>query len=235
MKEPLVSAIMITGKTPGHEKLARIAVHSFLQQTYQHRELIVVNDGPYELKIGHPQVKEIRVKSEDPDVPLALWELRNAGLAKTTGQWIMQWDDDDYHHPHRILYQMAHRREGCAILLRKQMRVDIDQGTVLCVDNPEGIPGTVLHPASGAKYGHKRDIDFLSQFSPSAVIPIDNGSDVWPGPALHLRLFHGENVHDRAYMMGGKGSFTKKWNPNQDEKEYISYLMVTHYGVEIAW
>ena len=234
MNSPLVSAIMITGKTPEHERLARVAAHSFLKQTYYNKELVVVNDGPYELKIGHPRVREILVKEKKP-----LGALRNTGLENAKGDWVIQWDDDDYHHPHRILYQMAHRQEGHAVVLRKQLRVDIIEGRAICVDHASGIAGTILHPRKvigrySAKADGNEDTEFLSHFYPD-VIALDNDSEMWPGPALYVRLFHDRNVQSREVVMGNKGSYSKRWSPNRDEKDYVSHLLITHYGVEIAW
>ena len=144
-KSPLVTAVMITGKSLGRESLARLAVRSFLDQTYRRRELVIINHGDYELKIGHPIVREIMVPGKN-----TLGDLRNIGINEAKGDWIIQWDDDDYHHPHRILYQMAHRRDnwGTAVLLCKQIRVDMINGEAICVEADKGISGTILHAAN---------------------------------------------------------------------------------------
>ena len=167
MKPPLVTAVMITGKTPKHEKMARVAVQSFLDQTYTNKELVIINDGPYELRIGHPSVREILIREPQKKI---LGELRNLGIEEARGDWIIQWDDDDYHHPHRILFQMAHRRPDKAVVLLKQLRVDITKGEIICVQCDDGgIAGTILHPAkTDVRYpieAQGEDRQFLRGFS----------------------------------------------------------------------
>lgn len=234
MKAPLVTAVMITGKTEKHEALARMSIRSFLDQTYRRRELVIINEGPYELKIGHPVIREIQVK--DRGRPLG--ELRNIGIDEAKGDWIIQWDDDDYHHPHRILYQMAHRRdrEDCAVFLRKQIRVDMINGEAICIECDEGISGTILHPGgTDVRYPaleKGEDTEFAKGFRYQIIL--DNDSDTWPGPALYLRFYHGDNTMSHAHVMGGTNSYGRRWLPHHDEKAYITDVL-EQYGIEIKW
>jgi len=228
----MVSAIMITGKTPKHERMARLAVQAFIDQSYENRELVVINDGEYELKVGHPMVREVPVGKGR-----TLGELRNIGMLNAKGEWVIQWDDDDHHHPHRILYQMAHRRLGCAVLLRKQIRVDVLNGEAICIEDKNGIAGTILHPHEPLrKYPdieRAEDKEFLKLFGSDKVL-LDNNSDSWPGPALYVRFYHGKNTWSRENIMGGKGSYSRRWNPNSEERAYIAHVLET-YGLKIAW
>jgi glycosyltransferase involved in cell wall biosynthesis len=232
MKPPLVTAVMITGKDPKRETLARKSVQSFLDQTYRRRELLIINHGEYELKIGHPAVREIKI-----DKRLSLGEMRNMGIEHAKGEWIIQWDDDDYHHPHRILYQMAHRAgPDAAVLLRKQIRVDMLNGEVICIQCDDGIAGTILHSVgTDVRYPpleKTEDSEFVKGFG--QLILLDNDSDTWPGPALYLRFYHGSNVMDHAHVMGGKGSYDHRWVPHTEERAYISDVLKT-YGLEVKF
>lgn len=90
---------MITGKSPEHEKLARLSVKSFIDQTYSNKKLLIINDGVYSLSdLNCDEVKEIRV--DNSDKTLKLGGLRNVALEhiEESDIW-MQWDDDDYRHP----------------------------------------------------------------------------------------------------------------------------------------
>ncbi len=233
MKAPLVTAVMITGKSPGREPLARLAVKSFLDQTYRRRELVIINHGEYALKIGHPIIREIMVPERK-----TLGDLRNLGLDEAKGEWIIQWDDDDYHHPHRILYQMAHRRDNweTAVLLRKQIRVDMINGEAICVECDDGIAGTTLHSAKTAmrypSLDQTEDAAFAMSFRHRILL--DNDSETWPGPALYLRFFHGDNVMSHEHIMGGKGSYRRRWIPHHEEQAYITDVL-RMYGIEIKW
>lgn len=240
---PLVSAVMVTGKTPEHEGMARLAVKCFLKQTYTHTELVIINDGPYTLDIQHPAVHETRIGidmaagAEKPK--MALGHLRNLGIAAAKGDYIIQWDDDDYHHPHRILYQMAHmpRRDmAAAVLLTRQVRVSlVGKREAFNIEDTNGIAGTVLHRRLGAPNypdtAHKgEDADFLKGFGDNVIL-LDNDSDVWPGPALYVRVYHGRNTWDEAHVMGGEGSFTGSWGLNADEREYLRLVLAEYGGV----
>ena len=207
---PLVSAVMITGKTPEHEGMARQAVQCFWQQSYTHTELVIINDGPYTLDIQHPSVNEVRIRI-----------------------------DDDYRHPHRILYPVAHMPrtdEAAAVLLTRQIRVSlVGKRQAFNIEDNNGIAGTVLHRRLGApEYpsdaSKGEDTDFLKGFGDNVVL-LDNDSDVWPGPALYVRVFHGRNTWDEAHVMGGEGSFTGSWGLNADEREYLRLVLAEYGGV----
>jgi glycosyltransferase involved in cell wall biosynthesis len=231
----LVAAVMITGKSPEHEAMARVAVQCFLAQSYQNKKLIIINDGDYELGVKHPLVIEHRI---EPGKKLG--ELRNIGIQKARdigASWVIQWDDDDFHHQHRILYQMAHRVDdgdhySVAVVLKKQMRVSLTKGDAFNIEDANGIAGTILHnlqqTGGGTGFGYPdeekgEDAEFMGKFDDLVII--DNHSEVWPGPALYVRLYHGGNTWDEEHVMGGRGSFTDKWRMNRDELSYLQSVM----------
>lgn len=241
---PMVMAVMITGKSPAHEVMARVAVQCFLAQSYQNKRLIIINDGKYELGIKHPLVDEVRVPGTSAGL-LSLGELRNFGLEKvkdTGASWVIQWDDDDFHHPHRILFQMAHRVDdgdhySVAVVLKKQMRVSLTKGDAFNIEDASGIAGTILHNMQGVdretnypSVDKGEDAEFMEKFD--SLVIVDNHSDVWPGPALYVRMYHGGNTWDEEHVMGGKGSFTHKWAMNRDELGYLKTVM-PHYGARV--
>jgi len=117
IKTSLVSCVMVTkNRLP----MVKKAVGYFLQQTYHQKELIIIEDGTdgtYEyitnladrrIKIYHFS-EDQPVNSVDQTGPVekkSLGTLRNLSIEKTTGDYIMQWDDDDYYHPCRISIMM---------------------------------------------------------------------------------------------------------------------------------
>jgi glycosyltransferase involved in cell wall biosynthesis len=87
--------------------------------------------------------------------------MRNQGIRAAHGDWILPIDDDDFCHPLRLLYQMAHRRAGHPCLLRYQLRVDVSKALRLPDEfSPDeshrpllhllkldaGVPSTLLFP-----------------------------------------------------------------------------------------
>lgn len=130
MTSPLLSAIL-----PHHDasraQLCKKTVSNFVRQHYLPFELVVINgtEEPIitntdiyaqEYKDDGCFVKEIFVKGK-PNAAA----MRNEGIKQAAGEWIVAVDNDDWFHPQRFLYQMAHRREGSPCLLQQQLRVDV--------------------------------------------------------------------------------------------------------------
>jgi glycosyltransferase involved in cell wall biosynthesis len=229
---------MVTGKDEFHEPLARVAVQCFIDQSYENTELLVVNDGPYAVDVSvDPRIRQVR-----PMGKLSLGELRNFGRANARGDWIIQWDDDDFHHPHRILYQMAHRREDHAVVLSHQIRINLLKSQAFNITDEFGIAGTILHPNKELRdypdEAKNEDTMFVHQnfIQPQKLVKIDNRSDIWPGPALYTRLYHGHNTWDEQHVMGGDDSFTGRYDLNRDEVAYVQEIL-KNYGVRanVTW
>lgn len=192
-REPLVSAIMITGKHPDRERLARVAVECFHRQTHGHRELVIVNTGAVPLARGEPEVVEVMMEQR----ALTLGDLRNRGLAAARGEWIIQWDDDDWHAPERMARQLAVAEQDAACVLGSQLRHSFANGFTCICDAQEGIDGTILHhrdaPFRYPSYERSEDTVFVRAF-PRRVVLRDE-------PGLYVRFFHGCNTWSEAHIM----------------------------------
>jgi glycosyltransferase involved in cell wall biosynthesis len=86
--------------------------HYFLQQDYEPCELIIVDDGQNSLEGQLPTDRRIRYVR----VPFGLTTgaKRNMCCDLARGEFILQWDDDDWHGPRRISLQTAALRAGDA-------------------------------------------------------------------------------------------------------------------------
>jgi glycosyltransferase involved in cell wall biosynthesis len=118
-----------------------VAASAWVAQTYPERELVVVNATGRALPGGLPEgAVEVRAEPGTPG------RLRNLGCDAATGEWLAQWDDDDWSAPDRLTVQMAQRREGACCLLRRQARYDVtpDSRRGGLVDAPAGAGGTLL-------------------------------------------------------------------------------------------
>ena len=103
---PMVSCLMVTRDRP---VLARRAVACFRNQTWDNRELVILDDGP-----DTGLADWIHGLSDDricfyplPDSGQPLGTLRNLAVKKARGAYVAQWDDDDLSHPARLEIQMA--------------------------------------------------------------------------------------------------------------------------------
>lgn len=129
-KVPLVSALMLTND---RTELAKRAIECFMAQSYDNKELIIVEDGDdiihsylkHEGLLSSPQVKYWH--NAVPNKLKSLGALRNQSLRMANGDYICVWDDDDLFHPDRISHQMAACLEqdaGACFLLRLMLFSD---------------------------------------------------------------------------------------------------------------
>lgn len=97
-----ISCICLTyNRFPTRGYLLEEAVHSFLQQDYQDKELVVVNDCPQQtLVFDHPNVLIVNL----PRRCATLGEKYNLAVALSSGSHIAPWDDDDISCPKRLSF-----------------------------------------------------------------------------------------------------------------------------------
>lgn len=98
-EQPLVSAVMVTR---GNVEFVTRSIQSFKKQDWNNKELVIVcDDVSDDLKklIGK---EEDNIKLVESPKELTLGDYRNISIANSQGDYICQWDDDDYYSPHRI-------------------------------------------------------------------------------------------------------------------------------------
>lgn len=107
-KLPRISCLLVTRD---RLTLAKTAIRSFAEQTYENRELIVVSEAGdrYHNALarfvdaqGIENVRFIRAETG-----LSLGALRNLSIGAASGEIVCQWDDDDISHPDRLAVQAA--------------------------------------------------------------------------------------------------------------------------------
>lgn len=113
---PLVTAMMVT---KGRMALAQRAVLNFQNQTYPHRELLIVNDDEddslqtWVQKLGDRRIHFLR----QPPEQRSLGALRNIALREARGDFVAQWDDDDLSNPMRLAIEtglvLLHNADAC--------------------------------------------------------------------------------------------------------------------------
>lgn len=103
-REPLVSVIVPTRNRPA---MLRDALHSILNQTYQNREIVVVNDGGERVAPVHQSMRVIDMKTSVG--PAAA---RNAAVAAAKGEVLAFLDDDDCYGPGHLAQLVAALRDG---------------------------------------------------------------------------------------------------------------------------
>jgi glycosyltransferase involved in cell wall biosynthesis len=202
--QPFVSAVCVTGKSPYHVRhLLPAAIKCFHDQVYpaDKRELLVVADGCLDelAEVVPEDMPGVRLILEDK---CSLGALRNAGLRAAQRGLVLQWDDDDWHHPERMQVQVnawMKQPEGLPVCLQRQLCYDLqrDVAFVRAFANTF-IHGTILHETNCEDYpeqGREEDTVFVQQWNRVNVI---DGP-----PELYVRLFHGDehNTWDRRHVM----------------------------------
>lgn len=129
---PLVSCLCVTHQKPG---LLAKAVACFLHQSYPFKQLVIVYENIDLLTKAYvkdlrfiPEIKLVRVDSLA--VKKTLGELRNIAVEEADGEYVCQWDDDDWYHSDRISRQMQSILESdkpASILNRWLVHNTVDQ------------------------------------------------------------------------------------------------------------
>lgn len=221
MPLPLISCVCVTGKDDFHvKKLFPQAVRSFSEQNYpsERLELVVVHDNP-RYRFGGDLVRIREVYAEG-----TLGELRNAGLDAAHGDLVIQWDDDDWHHPDRIVAQVgAYLGTGRPNCLYSQICYDWPTDTSYVRELPGNcLHGTILHENRpeyqypGTEKGE--DTAFMRHFPDLEVIRNK--------PELYVRFSHGHNTWDRSHIMRGhSGAPTGTWDLTSPGRDYLRAVL----------
>jgi glycosyltransferase involved in cell wall biosynthesis len=186
---------MITGMHPDRHRTARIAIDCFKNQSYIHKELVIINHGNQGLnQHDDARIREIMITKKPGET---IGDLRNLGLQNAKGDLIITWDDDDWHDPDRIAFQVAAQHGKACVLLKHQFRFNVLNQSGFCITDEKGIPGTILFPLlPHLKYEsilRGEDLAFLKCFD--EAITMDND------PLLHIRTYDGLNVCDADEVM----------------------------------
>jgi len=225
-RPPLVSAIVCTGHDPWRvEHLLPQAVRCLQLQTHPHWEAVIVCDNPAQTHAVRAVVAGIRHRFVEVPAAWHLGAKRNAGLDAARGDFTIQWDDDDWHHPTRIELQL----QAClsaggtdAVFLRRQMAYDFDLDTAFVREFPPAggmcIHASVLCPKSDVRYPPDRtmgeDTAYLVEWlKRERVVVMEND------PFLYVRLSHGRNICSSAHIMREVAGHVGDWSALTAEQQ----------------
>lgn len=234
-QDPIMFALMVTGKDKAHEYLARKSMASFAAQTMRHKVMVVINDSPDYSLVGPPSdwlaatlpdmpesevsaacVVEIRVEPRK----FTLGELRNIGInaVPVQGTWV-QWDDDDWHERQymRLKYDYMRVRKADAITLRSQIRLFLEKNSSFAFSSrsPTGIEGTIMVHKSAViapiQYGaasRSEDTYYINNLKRQGFnMVVWENNPFW----LYFRLYHGINTWDAKHYQIDKLPSNNAW------------------------
>jgi len=200
---PLVSCVCISQNA---ENLVRKCVVSFMDQIYPNKELIIIYEDYSKAKkyIESLNDKRIKIQNCTSHPKKSLGELRNISIDISNGEYIIQWDDDDIHHPERIMkqYNSLIKSNASVCMLKRWTIYDTRtrrynnsivrkwEGSMIfkksiCSDN------NIRYPSKA----RGEDTDFmLEMLSKSKCIMIDQ-------PYLYQYTTHSNNVWNRRHHL----------------------------------
>ena len=213
-QDDLVSCLCVTRH---RVELLRRAVACFQQQTHSNRELVIVFDADdpetraYVHSILDPSILAIEVGSTPR---LALGAKRNLSVQIARGQFVAQWDDDDWYAPDRLREQLAamvqHQRPACVLV--RQFLYD-------------GMTGQASVSATRAWENSllaRRDLmpgyPELQKQEDTPVIEAMLAGNMLAGldrPDLYIYVYHGKNTWERAHWETAIAAFAQPLPPEE--------------------
>ena len=236
---PMVTGVIVVSDE-GRLKLTRSNVNHFFEQTYPRKEIVIVNaTGVDVTDRTYPLAIELKI---DPAEYPTIGALRNYGIRRASGDWIMPIDDDDHSHPHRIAFQMACRqhRQAC-VLLSHHFLVDIENVVIVIKEDKRGLPGTILFPNQENYYdesieGPGEDEEFIKRCFDDNISICNNSPSWFPGPLLQICTWHGRNMKTREEFFGPyadpRYQGTRVPGVTEDHVRYLKHAL-SLYGLEL--
>ena len=194
---PLISCLCITKNS---EELVKLSIDCFNKQLYPNKELIVVyedNNKYIDVIVETNQQENIIFYKVDTNPKKTLGELRNISINIAKGEYIAQWDDDDWHSPLRLWEQFYYIKKSNKFGSILKSWLVFDQRNNLLYERKRtdlvGWEGTLLFKKSEIKNLYQNlakgeDTGFVKQIE-SQIYPIYY-------PELYIYRVHYNNTWD---------------------------------------
>lgn len=132
---------MVTGSEHGFVNMTEVAIDCFLNQTYQDKELLIINHGAK--SFSGKGIREIKIrKTKD----LHVGAMRNMAFEHALGDWLMTWDDDDWCAPNRMEYQSKILSINTMVLLKNRIHIDLNSERQGVYQDGRGCRNSMLIP-----------------------------------------------------------------------------------------
>jgi glycosyltransferase involved in cell wall biosynthesis len=187
------------------------AICCYISQTYENKELIIVPDcDPINLeclKAFLEKYENERIKLVIPDKKMLLGALRNMSIKYASGDYCIQWDDDDLYHAERIEKQFFHlvNDEGYDYCLLKNYMMYFRNTKLLSINRwPDhfsiaGKPASIMF-RKNIKYRypdgtHLGEDIVIAENTKLKYCLVDNM------PFLYIYNYHGRNCYDYQHYL----------------------------------
>jgi glycosyltransferase involved in cell wall biosynthesis len=182
------------------------SIKCFLNQQYDNKEMVVIDDGEQDLEevlqeVPSSQLQYVKLQKKPENT---LGKLRNRSLKEATGDFLIQWDDDDWYHPERILMQSKVLKNGYDACCLSGALMHLDEKPYM--DHPyigflpDGIPGSIMHRRdNNIQYPHKRraeDTIYLKKWMQKRYLQLPDEYSY-----LFIRCYHGANTWEKEHFL----------------------------------
>jgi len=210
---PKVSCLMVTAN---RLHIANRAIKCFADQLYPNKELIIVDDGEenYNSILNNYSKLDIKYIKIEKQQNNTLGYLRNCSLESATGDYIVQWDDDDWYHPKRLEIQAEILNNGYDACCLSATIVHISSKEYM--NHPfigqlrGGIPGSIMHKKCDnirySKLSREEDSYYLKEWSKKRLYIFDTSFNY-----LFIRSYHGDNTWDIEHFQRRLKNSIMKW------------------------
>ena len=219
-ESPLISCLCVTRNKA--ELLAR-AIKCFKAQTYPKKELIIIyenDDRCTKHLVQSIRNDEIRVVEVSSNPKTTLGELRNIAVQESRGDYVCQWDDDDWYHDRRMEVQMKSIAESfkrASVLLSW---IVFDATANEAYISPMRIwEGSILFEKN--IFSDELKYENISKGEDTGLVQkmlVKNYVYPLLAPCLYIYVFHGKNTFD-------EGHFKKIFNHSQRLPRLSSQLI----------
>jgi len=201
---PLVSCLCVTRR---RVPFLKRAIACFEAQTYPNRELIVVVEDDDDETVSYMNSRKdkdrIRILLVQRAEGQRLGDLRNKAVESAKGEYICQWDDDDWYHRDRITDQLsaAVSNNKAGSILTHWIMYDVEFGKGY-LSGERLWEGSILvrksdlltHNINYPSLARGEDNVFITTLSEKSLI------HPFLAPALYIYTFHGMNTWDRGHF-----------------------------------
>jgi glycosyltransferase involved in cell wall biosynthesis len=194
---PVVSCLMVTR---GRSEFLNRAVACFRHQALTNIELVVVHDASdTKTPVTLERLGDGRIRCFAAPLGLKLGALRNLAVDSSRGEFIAQWDDDDWHSPDRLSTQLSALRASgkSACILSRWTICNLLSGAAY-ISNARQWEGSMLAQKKtvsryDASLSQGEDTPIVeSLVSRDEVVLLDR-------PDLYIYTFHGANTFGRGH------------------------------------
>lgn len=201
--------------TANRKKLAQRAIQCFLKQTYPNKELVIIDDGEedYSILLTDIPKRDVTYLKLEKNADAVLGKLRNIALETAKGDFLIQWDDDDWYHPDRIQIQADYLQQGYDACCLSSSLMHLDDPEYLNLPFigklPDGIPGSIMHRRNDQirypEYKKAEDTVYLKDW-----MKLGYGKLPEEYAYLFIRCYHGTNTWEKSHFKRRiKNSFPK--------------------------